>query len=425
MKKFLILVLTFSLLISAFLFAGVTAAAEEVSPYQYATAFVQSHARRDILSGGEGAAANTLSSALAAKGYAVTTPSFSYYAETENDGAKVAYQYKHVIGFKDNGKKKSVVIGAYYGGFEPQDSYGVGNGGTAALSVGTLLYIAEHLASATMNYNLVIAFWGGIEISGNFSVEDCGVKADTVALYVNVDGVAAGTRDYLYADDVPRSQEKFFRKIASKVGANLAEPPVYKKQAALSYSDSDPYNYSHIGLLGVNRFFMGEGVPSVNFFGGAWDYDCGFFRYEGKGYIEGTSLDTIAELDTLNGGPKKTEERMLAVANVVITGLTDQQLPSVLDKAAREITGTSINSSLAFYLISFIGTAVLFAAMIIIIVKQGKDRKDNVWQPSVNGAPGEDPYEEFRGREEGASKENENSEEKDDFNDKNDDVFRF
>ena len=64
MKKFLIFVLTFSILLSVFAFAGVTASAEGMSPYEYASAFSEAHARRDVLSGAEGAAAATLSSVL-------------------------------------------------------------------------------------------------------------------------------------------------------------------------------------------------------------------------------------------------------------------------------------------------------------------------------------------------------------------------
>ena len=425
MKRFLILVLVFSILISAFALCGV-AAAEETSPYEYAASFAQAHARRDILSGAEGAAANTLSAALTAKGYAVSTPSFRYYS-TQAEGESVAYEYKHVIGTKDNGKEKCVLIGSYYGGYEPQDSYGVGNGGSVALSVGTLLYVADKLAAAAVDYNVVVAFWGGLEISGDFSVEDCGVSLDSIALYINLDAVAVGDHDYLYADDVPRAQEEYFRNVASDLGANVLSAPVYKKQAALVYSDKDPYNYSHAGLVGVNRFFMGENIPCVNFFGGAWDYDCGFYRYFGKGIIEGTSIDTIDKIDEFNGGSAKTAERMLAVANIVVNGVTGEGFAAMLDKAQSEVSGTSLNSSLSFYLISFIGTALLFAWLIILYVKQGKDRRENVWEASFKNGPDGDPYEEFRGGETPFDnvKNPENNENSANSDDDNDDVFRF
>ena len=425
MKKVLLLVLTFSILLSAFAFAGVTATAEGASPYEYAVSFAQSHARRDVLSGAEAAAAATLSSALSSKGYVVDTPTFRYYA-AQASGGSVAYEYKHVIGRKDNGKQKCVLIGSYYGGYEPQDSYGVGDGASVALSVGTLLYVADKLAVMAVDYNVVIAFWGGLEVPGDFSAEDCGVPLDSIALYINLDAIAVGDHDYLYADDIPRTQEKYFRRVASDLGVNFSSAPVYKKPAALTYSSKDPYNYSHLGLVGVNRFFMGEMVPCVSFFGGAWDYDCGFYRYAGKGIIEGTSHDTVEKIDEFNGDSQKTAERMLSVANVVVAGVTGEGFSAMVQKAQSEISGASLNSSLSFYLISFVGTALLFAFMVILYVKQGKDRREEAWQPFRNGPDG-DPYEEFR-RGTGTPIDPKTPEDSDDSAlppDDNDDVFRF
>ncbi len=417
MKKLVLLILVFSLALSSLLFAGVTAVAETPSSYDYAVAYAQNHARRDILSGGEAAAANTLATALTNFGYAVQTPAFRFYRQNDV-GAKVAYDYKHVLGFKNNGKGKCVLIGCYYGGYEPQDSYGVGNGGTVALSVGTLLSVARLLSAVTTEYDIVIAFWGGIEAFGDFRVKDCGVENDKIALYVNLDGVGVGDRDYLYADDVPRAQEKYFRKVIGEVGADISAPPVYKKQAALSYGEEDAYSYAHLGLLGVNRFFMAEDVPCVNFVGGAWDYDCGLYRYSRKGDIEGTSLDTIESIDGFNGGAAKTAARLDAVASVVYHGVTGKDLASVLDKAQGEISAADLDSSLAVLLISAIGTALLIAFLILLYVKQGKDRRQVAWDPSLNGSK-DDPYTEFR------ETQDEESEEPKPSDDDDDDVFRF
>ncbi len=424
MKKLLILVLTFSILISCLALTVGTASAEGATPYEYASGYATAHPRRDILSGGAGAAANTLSAALTAKGYQVTMPEFRYYGESSSGNAKVSYTYNHVIGFKNNGKDKCVVIGCYYDGYEPLDTYGVGNGGSVALSVGTLLYVADALVSASVDYNVVIAFWGGLEIADDLSLTGCGFDFDDVALYVNFDSIAAGDNDYLYADDVPRAQGKYFADIAAEQKSGILEPPAFKKQASLSYESDDVYTYMHLGLVGLNRAFMSEGVPCVSFLGGAWEYDCGLYRYAGKGTIEGTSLDTVADLDALNGGADKTAARMMAVANVVISGVTGKNLSSVLDKAAGETSSKSLNSSLAFYLISFIGTALLFGFLIFLYVKQGKGRREGVWEVKWDVRPGDDPYEEFRDGEAPTSDAPQKPDEEKDGDD-NDDVFRF
>lgn len=422
MKKFLVFILIFSVLISCLFTIGGAASAEGATPYEYAASFASAHARRDILSGGASAAANTLSAALSAKGYQVTTPEFRYYGESSSGSAKVAYTYNHVIGFKDNGKGKCVVIGCYYDGYEPLDTYGVGNGGSVALSVGTLLYVADALVSASVDYNVVVAFWGGLEIADDFSLTGCGFDFDDVALYVNFDSIAAGDNDYLYADDVPRAQGKYFSSIAQEQKSGIFDPPAYKKQASLSYESDDVYTYMHLGLIGLNRAFMSKDVPCVNFVGGAWESDCGLYRYAGKGTIEGTSLDTITDLDALNGGADKTAARLMAVANVVISGVTGEKLSSVLTEAAGETSSKSLNSSLAFYLISFIGTALLFGFLIFLFVKQGKDRREGVWEVSFTARPDDDPYEEFR---DGEAPRSEEGKKPDDDKDDKDDVFRF
>ena len=424
MKKFLVLIIALAFLICSFAFTGVGAAAEEgVSPYEYAFFYANAHSRRDVRSGGEGAAAETLSTALSSKGYEVTTPSFRHY-ETAADGSKVVYEFKNVVGYKDNGKGECVLIGCYYGGFEPVDSYGVGTGGSAALSVGALLYVADQLSAASASYDIAIAFWGGMEVADGFDVKQCGVDLKKIALYINLDCVAAGTNDYLYADDLPRSQGKFFANVVKDLGADIKAPPTYKKPASLYYGENDAFTYMHLGNAGVNRFFMGEDVPCVNFVGGAWDYDCGLYRYTGKGTIEGTSLDKIEEIDKLNGGAENTQTRLISVANVIVKGVTDETLPAVIDRAKKEVSSKSLNSDLAFYLIVFIGTVVLAALLIILLTKQGKDRREAVWDASFEQRQ-ENPYEEFRNNPpQGDVFEPKEQEPKKDDDD-NDDVFRF
>lgn len=416
MKKFFVFTLVIVFLFSLLSVSAVTATAEGMTPYERANAYATAHARRDILSGGEAASAATLESALTGYGYQLSTPTFTYYGESST-GSKLAYNYKHVLGYKDNGKDKCVLIGCYYGGYEPQDTYGVGNGASAALSVGTLLYIADALSTLTADYDVVIAFWGGMEIAGDFNVKKCGVELDRVALYINLDCIAAGDYDYLYADDLPRAQEKYFRSVASSIGVTLSEPPVFKRTSSLSYGEDDPYSYTHLGLLSVNRFFMGADVPCVNFVGGSWENDTGIYRYAGKGEIEGSSLDTITTIDGLNGGSDITASRLLSVANVVIKGVTGEGLSSALDQAAKETSSASLDSSLAYYLVALIGTALLIGALLFLLLRQGKDRRDAVWEVKMEGEHF-DPFADLRDRVDEPSH-------KGDDGDDGDDVFRF
>ena len=419
MKKAFVWILLLSLLISAFVLPGVTAAAEGSEndyewSYMIAKTYATTFARRDILSGGEAAAMRWLSADLSASGYEVSTPAFTYYGESTT-GAKIAYNYNHVLGCKDNGKERCVVIGCYYGGFEPQDSYGVGNGASVALSVGTLLYIAHELSSVHFDFNLVIAFWGGMEIPQDFNAEKCGVPLDKIALYINLDCIGAGDCDYLYVDDVPRTTETYFRSVIDDFGADIKEPPVFKKQASLSYGENDPYSYTHLGLLSVNRFMMGAGVSCVNFLGGSWESDTGLYRYAGKGDIEGTSLDTIESINGLNGGEDKTKVRLGAVANVILRAVKGQGFSSAVFAAASETSSHSLDNSLAFTLISLIGTALLIGLLIFLLVKQGKDRREAVWEVPHDPFDGADPFAELH--------EKNSSHSSDD--DDGDDVFRF
>lgn len=419
MKRALLGILLFSLMLSLFL-VGNVAAAETTAPYDLAASFASTYSRRDILSGGEGAAQKALSEALSARGYAVTEPSFRKVLSSD-EGKDVVYEYANVIGFKDNGKGKTLLFGCYYGGYEPTDSLGVGDGASVALGVGTLLYVASALSDLSLDYDVAIAFWGGMELGVDLDLEKCGVDLSKVALYVNFDCVGAGSKDYLYADDVPRTQEKYFLSIAEEQGANLSAAPTYKKPAAFAVGDG-AYSYLHLGILGANRCFLNEGVACVNFTSGAWDYESGLYRYPGKGEIEGTSLDTLAEIDKLNGGKESTSARLLAISKVVIAGVTDARLPEILDKAAKERTGADLDSRLAYYLITFIGIAGVFAFFLVLILKQGKDRRDVQWEPIVKPSEkSEDPFEEFRSEGETFSREEKSPEDEKD----EDDIFRF
>ena len=398
MKKSILIVLLISLMICTFLCGvGGQAVAESDSPYEIAVKFTALHARRDIESGGEKASAETLKTYLTEKGYAVETLSFREYVESDTSSVKASYEYLHVIGRKDNGKEKTILIGCYYGGFTPTDSSGVGQGASAALSVGTVLYVADRLATASCPYNIAIAFWGGIELGGSFDATKCGVPLEEIALYINLDDVAAGDRDYVYSDDVPRAQQDYFLGVISDCGADITDAPAYKKESSLSFSSDEHYSFTHLGLLGANRFFLNEGVPCINFVGGAWEHDCGLYRYKGKGEIEGTSLDTIEELDRLNGGKDATANRLSAVAEVVIRGVTDEGVTAVLEEAGGQVSGAALDSSLAYYLITFIGLGLVFAFLLILYIKQGKDRKEVIWDAAFDAnQSNDDPFDEFR-----------------------------
>jgi len=423
MKKVLLAVLILTLTATFFLGVTVTAAAEGegVSPYTLAEYYAEKFPARDILSGGEKEAATYLADCLGAIGYDVKTNDHDYLSET--DSGKVTYRYRHVLGGKDNGKGKTVVIGCYYGGYAVQGNAGSGQGATVALSVGTLLAVAKNLYSLSLDYDLVIAFWGGMEVSDDFKVKECGIDQDKIALYIHLDGVAAGTSEYLYADEITRSQEKYFREIIDAKKADILPPPAYKKP--LSLLSDDAFSYAHPGLIGVNRFFMGEGIPCIDIFGGAWSFDCGLYRYDGNVIdLEGTAKDTLAEINTRNGGKEQTEKRLNAVAEVVAAGVSGKGLSAALDRAAKEKSGKDLDSSLALYLITFIGSAILIGLFIFLILKQGKDRKEEVWDKAFNPYEDKpaDPFDEFRSEgEPEAPKELPPEEKQED----EDDIFKF
>lgn len=417
MKRALLLILLFSLILTSFATLSV-ASAEASVPYDLAVSYIAAHSRRDVLSGGEAAAAKTLSARLASRGYTVTTPSERRSVET-SDGKNTSCDVSHVIGFKDNGKGRTLLIGCYYGGYEPTDSLGVGDGACIALSVGVVLYVADALADLSLEYDLAIAFWGGAELGGDIALDKCGVDLDRLALYVNFDCIAAGRSDYLYADDLPRAQEKYFRTVASEQGASFEEVPIYKHPAAFE-TGQDVYTYLHLGLLGANRVFMEEDIPCVNFVGGAWDNEGGLYPYPGLGDVEGTSLDTLAEIDRLNGGREATSSRLLATAKTVIAAVSDARLTSVLEDAAAETSSADLSSDLAYYLIMAIGSVAIIAFFVYLILKQGKDRRDVEWQPTFTApdrSESADPYEELRS--------DDDPRRDDDDRDDGGDVFRF
>ena len=399
----------------------VVATAEVVTPYQYATDFAGAFPARSVLSGNEMLSSEYLVTFLESVGYVVETPEFTYRYSSSSSSATVTCKYRHVLGFKDNGKGKKVVVGAYYGGFDAEAGLTAGEGAEVALSVGALQYIAAALFADFTEYDLVIAFWGGVSVA-DFNVSKCGVDPSEIALYVNLDGVAAGTYDYYYCDDVPRSHNDYFKGVIESLGANILPPPVFKRTTLLSVAGGS-YSTGHLGLFSTNSYFLNEDVPCISFLGGAWTYDAGIYHYEGKGEISGTSLDTFETVNTRNGGREATEKRLLDVSNVIVTALRGEGLSSALDAAAKDLSGADLDSSLAYYLITFIGAGVIIALFVLLILSRGKDRREEVWEaePSSEEVPpqapptAENPFREFE------------SEEKPAQNGRNedDDVFRF
>ena len=375
MRKVLLIVLAFILLFA--LSVPALSSAEGLMPYGYASAFAKAHPERSVLSGNEKTASTYLASFLTNLGYRVETPSFTYRYTAVDTSAAVTSEYRHVLGFKDNGRGKSIVIGTYYGGYDPDTGTTAGQGAEAALSVGALMYIAEALASYT-EYDLVIAFWGGLSVS-DFDATKCGVDLKDIALYIGLDGVAAGTNDYEYCDDVPRLHETYFREVIEEANAPILQPPTYKRSTLLLVS-SGSYQNTHLGLLGVNRDFLNEDVPCIAFVGGAWSYDVGLYRYEGKAEISGTSEDTFETIDKRNGGRENTETRLLTVSNVIVTALRGEGLSATLDATREEVSGADLDSSLAYYLITFIGAGVIIALFVFLIVKSSKTRREEVWE---------------------------------------------
>jgi len=425
MRKVCLILLVVVLLLTASM--PLAATAETVTPYEYATAFASAFPERSSLGGEEPLSAETLVTFLETIGYDVKTQENIHQYTSLNTATTFSCKYKHVLGFKDNGKGRKVVIGAYYGGYEADQGTDAGQGVEVALSVGALQYIAAALYQDFTEYDLVVAFWGGVELSA-FDIEKCGVDPATVVLYVNLDGVAAGTNDYFYCDDVPRSHSDLFKKAIEASGANIQEPPAYKRTTLLTGAGG-AYSTSHLGLFGVNAFFLNEDVPCVSFLSGAWTYDAGVYRYEGKKDVVGTSDDTFEVIDRRNGGREATEKRLLAVSDVIITALRDDGLSATLDAATKDISGADLDSSLAYYLITFIGAGVIIALFILLIVRQGKDRREEVWEDRSEGADEQEteapstyksPFSEFDPND-GSS----DDEDRDGGGDGGNDVFRF
>ena len=399
MKKALFLILTICSLLSSFLWGGAFALAEgkTESPYEIAYSYATEYADRSV-GGAEQKAAQSLAAGLSKHGYVVQEYPTDYYKE-DASGVKIHYHYSHVVGFLNNEKSKTVMIGCYYGGYEVNtlSSSAASQGASTALSVGTVLYVAEALSKLSCDCNIKIALWGGIGTDDELRLKDCGITPDTVDLYINLDCVAAGDYDYLYADDVPRAQEDFFQTVIAEKNVSVRSAPAYKRTTSLATGNGGAYDsYTHLGILGANRYFLNSEIPTVSFVGGNWTYDCGLYRYSEKGDIEGTSLDTFKEINGRNGGEEVTARRVQGVADVIVAGVTDERLIGVLGEAAKETTGADLHSKLAYYLITFIGLGAVILVFILLFVLQGKERREEIWDSAFDSkdAP-QDPFEEI------------------------------
>ena len=137
--------------------------------------------------------------------------------------------------------------------------------------VATTLKLAETLATADVEYNIIIAFWGseenGLFGSSEFVSDLSKDQFDEILLYVNLDSLAVGDNQYIFTNELSDPHEEMFFEEAEKNSFDLERAPSDKKYS-LPMQPERPF--SHIGIQSDNYHFMINEVMVANFISYVW-----------------------------------------------------------------------------------------------------------------------------------------------------------
>lgn len=272
----------------------------------------------------------------------------------------------------------SVVIGAHYDNqFSsiPQVQSGTGAEGAYdnACAVSTLLTLAKSLKSdpefLKAPFKTVFVFFGAQSLSlagsRHYFNKITELDRNRIMAYINYDIIGGGDYLYLYCDEVPTNQEKYFLDLAEAAGQEIRSAPANKKTMSMTQGIG---SYMHYGLQSDNVVAMGHGIPSVNFLSLNWDTDeyLGMVESETKPPVLGTKNDTYAKLTEYYADYNK---KLDAVCNITASALRSADF---LDAAQQFRTKADYGflTNLQLHNIIMLAVSVVLIALIILIARR-------------------------------------------------------
>lgn len=213
--------------------------------------------------GGEGEKylASQLSDYMQGKGLSFVDGKTSYLQEFKFGNDLIS---NNVVGIKNNESDKYVIIGAHYDAVYRQDkSFGYNDNMSGV--VATML-TCENLISRTLNYNVIVVFFGAEEVGcygSKYFVSNLPIEIrDNILLFINLDSVGAGDYLYFQTSDFPSRY------------SNCIEETL-KNEAITKYNNelftttiTNGINYTNLPILSDMASFLTYGINSMMFFAG-------------------------------------------------------------------------------------------------------------------------------------------------------------
>lgn len=300
---------------------------KENDSYSYMTEFVSAYPYRLADSDSIQGAEDYLKSKLDSFGYdARILPEFKFefqYFDTErNISAVYSGSASNIEAVLDTDSDKQIIIGAHYdnvfSGEKSTEAQGANDNGSG---VGVLLALAEYFAGKDIGADIRFVLFGaneyGLYGSADYIANMSEKEISDTLLYINLDGIAAGDYLYMYSDEVPTGEEKYFLNVAKENNYNLEPMPARKGTLLLSYCKK--YPYSDIGLLSDNANFISEGINSLSFFSGNINPDSGYGESGMFGNISDTADDNVTKIEKLYG--HSAVNKMNTVYSLIVSAL--------------------------------------------------------------------------------------------------------
>lgn len=275
-----------------------------------------------------------------------------------------------------NETDKKVIFGTHYDAVAYKtDSYHLSedivecesvNG--SAGSVALLLAFAKNIPSWNLNYDVEIVFFGAGESNfagSKYYTEGISSKEQkNILAMLNFDGVALGTSQYFYVDEISSELSKLVESVSSENKLKTKEIKISNLNKIIDVDDELGLGYTHVALASDHVNFKKLGVNTINFFAG--DYNDGIImgrsEYSGSDILRYTENDNLQYIKTHLGEDIVTQNLYEVFKTVNLT-LTDSDFVKTTEQGSDTSWFYAIfaNENLALYL-----TVVAFVIFVVI-----------------------------------------------------------
>ncbi len=338
------------------------------------------YADRTVATEGELVAAKYLSERMASYGYSgafdddgVAGLQKFKTAFVRYDGSEVkdADAYNVIFQKKAQNAKGEIILSAQYDNLYSEktakgEKWKADGSYESASGAAVLLTLAELLKDTDVDYDLKFAFFTGgcYDWSGarHYVSKLNRQELDRISIMVNFSLLGGGENLYVYSRENGTTYNRYLNALTD------AKPiPKDKNVAQFVMEDETLYNYSHIGMLGNQYFFMNRGVPTAHYLSLNWSVNNHpvLTEIDGKDNVYHTADDTLENMLKRRGeqGVRNSLDSVVGGAMRALDKDNAATFAKVLDQARSEETVEWTQNTKTANLVSVITRIVLVGAM--------------------------------------------------------------